>query len=135
LDREQLKSEEQNSEVLNSMKNIKDIPKEKVKAGTNAYRQVLIGSEEGPNFIMRRFTINPGGEIPAHTNRVEHEQYVLCGSAQICIGGNVIKVKKDDVVFIPAGIPHWYKAEGDEPFVFLCIVPNIPDRVQMIDKK
>ena len=42
---------------------------------------------------------------------------------------------KDDVVFIPAGIPHWYNAEGDEPFEFLCIVPNIPDKLKMVDKK
>ena len=127
--------EQLNSDKLYSVKHIKNIPKEKVKAGTNTYRQVLIGSEEGPNCIMRRFIINPGGEIPPHTNMVEHEQYVLRGSAQIGIEKDVIKVEKDDVVFIPAGIPHWYKTEGDEPFEFLCIVPNIPDKLQMVDKK
>ena len=124
--------EQLKSNTSHSVKHIKDIPKETVKAGTNAYRQVLIGTEEGPNYIMRRFTINPGGEIPPHTNLVEHEQYVLHGSAQIGIEKDVIKVEKDDVVFIPAGVPHWYKTEGDEPFVFLCIVPNIPDKVQMV---
>ena len=117
------------------MKHIEDIPEEEVKAGTNTYRQVLIGPEEGPNFIMRRFTIYPGGEIPAHTNLVEHEQYVLWGNAEVCIGEEVLKVKKDDVLFMPAGIPHWYRTEGDEPFVFLCVVPNRTDKVEMVDKK
>ena len=43
--------------------------------------------------------------------------------------------KKDDVLFMPAGIPHWYRTVGDEPFVFLCVVPNRIDKVDMVDKK
>jgi quercetin dioxygenase-like cupin family protein len=82
---------------------------------------------------MRRFTMKPGGGMPAHTNAVEHEQYVLRGHARVGIGDNVFEVKQDDVVYIPAGVPHWYQAEGDEPFVFLCVVPNRPDRIEIVD--
>jgi quercetin dioxygenase-like cupin family protein len=38
------------------------------------------------------------------------------------------------VVFIPAMTPHWYDVQGDEPFEFLCIVPNLPDRIEILDK-
>jgi quercetin dioxygenase-like cupin family protein len=100
-----------------------------VEAGQGVTRQVLISADEGPNFALRRFTIQPGGGMPNHTNLVEHEQYVLGGKAEIGIGDEVFQVKKDDVVFIPAEVPHWYKNTGDEPFEFLCIVPNQPDKI------
>jgi len=67
--------------------------------------------------------------MPRHTNQVEHEQYVLRGRARVGIGDEVLEVTRDDVVYIPAGVPHWYQTEGDEPFEFLCLVPNLPDTV------
>lgn len=118
----------------NPVKRVTDVAEEKLGVGRDAYRQILIGPEEGPNFAMRRFVIRPGGEIPTHTNTVEHEQYVLRGRAQIGIGDRVFDVKRDDIVFIPAGTPHWYRVQGDEPFEFLCVVPNEPDKMEMLDK-
>jgi quercetin dioxygenase-like cupin family protein len=103
-----------------------------VEAGTDASIQVLIGPDEGPNFAMRRFIMKPGGGMPAHTNTVEHEQYVLTGRARIGIGDTVHDVKEGDVVFIPAGVPHWYQVEGDETFEFLCMVPNKTDEVKIL---
>jgi quercetin dioxygenase-like cupin family protein len=111
------------------------VPQQAVKAGQNTLFQVLIGPDEGPNFAMRRFTMQPGGGMPAHTNAVEHEQYVLRGRARVGIGDRVFEVKQDDVVYIPAGVPHWYRAEGEEPFVFLCVVPNRPDRIEIVESE
>ena len=111
------------------------VPQRAVKAGQNTLFQVLIGPDEGPNFAMRRFTMQPGGGMPAHTNAVEHEQYVLRGRARVGIGDRVFEVKQDDVVYIPAGVPHWYRAEGEEPFVFLCVVPNRPDRIEIVESE
>jgi len=116
------------------VKNINDISLKKVEAGKLTRTQVLIGPDEGPNFAMRRFVIEPGGGIPPHTNKVEHEQYVLGGRARIGIGNEVFEVKKDDVVFIPAGIPHWYEVVGSESFEFLCVVPNKEDEISMVKK-
>ncbi len=116
-----------------NVKNANDIPLETVKAGTNVQTQVLIGPGEGPNFAMRRFVMQPGGGMPKHTNIVEHEQYILSGRATIGIGDQEITVKRDDVVFIPAEAPHWYRAEGNEPFEFLCLVPNMSDKITIID--
>jgi quercetin dioxygenase-like cupin family protein len=111
------------------------VPQQAVKAGQNTLFQVLIGPEEGPNFAMRRFTMQPGGGMPAHTNAIEHEQYVLRGRARVGIGDRVFEVKQDDVVYIPAGVPHGYRAEGEEPFVFLCVVPNRPDRIEIVESE
>ena len=111
------------------------VPTEPVTAGSGTTRQVLIGPDEAPNFALRRFIMDPGGGMPAHTNQVEHEQYVLRGRATIGIGNETIQVQADDVVYIPAGVPHWYRAEGDQPFEFLCVVPNAPDRVELVDRE
>jgi quercetin dioxygenase-like cupin family protein len=108
------------------------VPRDAVPAGTGTVRQVLIGPEVGPHFAMRRFIMQPGGGMPAHTNTVEHEQYVLRGRARIGLGGQVREVKTGDVVYIPAGTPHWYQVEGDEPFEFLCMVPNLPDTLRLL---
>jgi len=121
------------SSIMN-VKKIKNIKSEIVSAGEGTSRRVLISSDEAPNFAMRKFIIEPGGGIPAHTNTVEHEQYVLAGSATIGIGDEVYEVEKDDVVYIPAGVPHWYETIGDENFEFICVVPNDDDSVKVIDE-
>ena len=117
-----------------TVKHARNIPRVTVTVGTHTERQVLIGPDEAPHFAMRRFIMEPGGGMPAHTNTVEHEQYVLRGRAKIGIGDEVVEVEEDDVVFIPAGTPHWYRAEGDEPFEFICVVPNRPDEIQLLDE-
>jgi quercetin dioxygenase-like cupin family protein len=110
-----------------------EVPGEPVRAGTGTTRQILIGPEEAPHFAMRRFVMQPGGGMPKHTNTVEHEQYVLRGRAKIGIADQVVEVLRGSVVFIPAGTPHWYEVEGDEPFEFLCVVPNLADEVRLVE--
>jgi len=118
-----------------SVRHAEAVPTQEVKAGTGTQMQVLIGADQGPNFAMRRFIMQPGGGMPLHTNTVEHEQYVLRGGARVQIGDDVHHVKTGHVVYIPAGVPHTYEAnQGDEPFEFLCVVPNGPDTIQLVDQ-
>ncbi|MFT5496851.1 MAG: quercetin dioxygenase-like cupin family protein [Kiritimatiellia bacterium] len=104
-----------------------------VKAGTGTQMQVLIGPDDAPHFAMRKFSMVPGGGMPRHTNTVEHEQYVLRGQATIGIGDAEHQVSTGDIVYIPAGVPHWYRSEGVEPFEFLCLVPNGPDKITLLE--
>jgi hypothetical protein len=31
-------------------------------------------------------------------------------------------------------VPHNYEADaGEEPFEFLCVVPNLPDEIELVD--
>ncbi len=104
-----------------------------VPAGTATRTQVLLGPADGtPNFAMRRFTMGEGGGMPRHTNTVEHEQYVLRGRARVGIGDDVHDVAADDVLYIPAGAPHFYEVV-EAPFEFLCMVPNDEDRLTILD--
>lgn len=115
-----------------SVKNVNKIPIEKISAGNSTYRQVLIGPDEGPHFAMRRFIMEPGGGIPAHTNTVEHEQYVLRGRTRVGIGDNMFEATVEDVLYIPAGVPNWYEVLGNENFEFLCMVPNRDDEIKLV---
>lgn len=110
------------------------VPLNEVAAGTETRSQVLLGADDGaPNFAMRRFVMQAGGGMPFHTNEVEHEQYVLRGRARIRIADDAHEVRAGNVLYIPAGVPHSYEVlEG--PFEFLCMVPNAPDRIEIVEE-
>jgi quercetin dioxygenase-like cupin family protein len=116
-----------------SVKHAADVEAKDVVTGKDTTIQVLISSQEGPNFALRRFTMQPGGGMPPHTNTVEHEQYVLGGRANVGIGHETYEVRAGDVVFIPKGAVHFYENLGVEPFEFLCIIPNKEDKVTIVD--
>jgi quercetin dioxygenase-like cupin family protein len=103
-----------------------------VAAGEGTRVEVLVGADEGPNFALRRFCMEPGGGMPLHTNRVEHEQYILEGSAAVRIGEETCEVAAGDSVLIPGGVPHSYRA-GPDGFAFICVVPNAPDEITILD--
>ncbi len=110
-----------------------EFERHEVPAAPGTERQVLIGPDQAPNFALRRFIMQPGGGMPRHSNDVEHEQYVLRGRARVTIADVVHEVQPNDVVFIPAGVPHSYEVIGDEAFEFLCAVPNLPDQPRMLE--
>ncbi len=115
------------------VRKVESVPLDAVAAGTATARQVLLGPADGaPNFALRRFVMGEGGGMPRHTNTVEHQQYVLRGRARIRIGDDEHEVGPDSVLYIPAGAPHSYQVV-EAPFEFLCIVPNAPDRIELLD--
>ena len=114
-----------------SVKHMKDLPLEPISAGEKTSRQVLISPEEGPNFAMRRFVIEAGGFMPLHSNSVEHEQFCIGGEAEVVIGEETVIVRENDVVFIPADVPHSYRTTSSEAFEFLCLVPNQKDIIDI----
>jgi quercetin dioxygenase-like cupin family protein len=115
------------------VKRADDVERKPVGAGRATETQVLFGPEDGvPNFAMRRFIMGAGGGMPRHTNSVEHEQFVLRGRARVGIGDEVHEVRSGDVLYIPAGAPHFYEVV-EAPFEFLCMVPNGPDRIEILE--
>ena len=77
-----------------TVKHSNEVETKNVVAGKDTTIQVLISSQEGPNFALRKFSMLPGGGMPRHTNTVEHEQYVLRGHARIGIGEELYEVKQ-----------------------------------------
>mgnify|MGYP001813396879 CR=1 FL=1 len=110
------------------------VERQVVGAGKATAMQVLLGPREGaPNFALRRFTMGEGGGMPFHTNEVEHEQYVLRGRARVRIGDQIHEVGPDHTLYMPAGAPHSYEVV-EAPFEFLCVVPNRPDSIRILEE-
>ncbi len=126
---ERARTQEQTTGVV---KHSQAVPLKDVAAGSATQMHVLIGPDDGaPHFAMRRFVMEKDGGMPAHTNQVEHEQYVLRGRAKVAISGKVHEVTGGDVLYIPAGAPHYYQVI-EAPFEFLCMVPNTPDKIEIV---
>ena len=117
-----------------TVKHSQDVEARNIAAGKDTSIQVLISAQEAPNFALRKFSMQNGGGMPRHTNSVEHEQYVLRGNATITIGEETHHVKTGDVVFIHEGAIHSYENTGEEPFEFLCIIPNKEDKITIVDE-
>lgn len=86
---------------------------------------VLIGPERGAvRYVTRRFTLAPGGRIPAHRHEdIEHQQVVVRGEMVLTLDGVERVVRPGDAVFIPVGTVHAYANRSLEEVEFLCIVP------------
>lgn len=85
----------------------------------------FINEDEAPNFIMRRFEIQPGGHIGVHDHPWEHEMYILEGDLYLIDkDGNEELVKRDEFVFMPENEPHGYKNKSDRKASFICIIPK-----------
>ncbi|PSP57104.1 cupin domain-containing protein [Halobacteriales archaeon QS_1_67_19] len=111
-----------------------DIEYEDVDAADGLRKGVLIDESRGaPNFAIRRFELDPGAEVPEHTNAVEHEQYVLEGEYTVGIGHEEYTVSEGDSLLIPADTVHWYRNDGDAPGAFLCAVPNGDDEIELVE--
>lgn len=129
-----------------------DVEYETVDAAEGMRKGVLVGSEHGaPNFALRRFVLEPGANVPKHTNDVEHEQYVLEGEYVVGIGetsdaspvadtdgdsvdGQEYTVRGGDSILIPAGTVHWYRNESDQPGTFICAVPADDDEIRLVEE-
>ncbi len=104
-----------------------------VDAANGMAKGVLIGPEQGaPNLAIRRFTLEPGATVPKHTNEIEHEQYVLTGEYVVGLDDEEFTVSAGDSLFIPAGVVHWYRNEGNDDGAFICAVPDGDDEIELV---
>jgi len=111
-----------------------DIEYDPVDAADGLEKGVLVDEKRGaPNFAIRRFTLAPGGQVPKHTNEVEHEQYVLEGEYVVGVDDEEHVVSAGDSLLIPGGTVHWYRNEGDEQGAFICAVPNGDDAIDLAE--
>ncbi len=88
--------------------------------------RVVIGEEEGaPNFIMRHFSVEPGGQSPYHSHPWEHEVFVLKGEGKVIQGDKAFGISPGVVIYISPGEEHQFVNKGNEPMEFLCLIPRM----------
>lgn len=94
-------------------------------------KQPLVDGDDSARNALRRFVLEPYARVPRHTNSVEHVQYVLEGGYVVEVEGEKRTAEQGDALHVPAGAVHSYKG-GEEPGVFLCVVPAEDDEIEMV---
>lgn len=112
-------------------KNSEDFPKNDVPKTQKAQIAVL-SPDEDKDFKVRKIKISSGGTMPNHTNKIQHQQYVLNGEAKVVVGDNEYHAKQGDFIYIPAGINHYYQACYGKDYEFLCMITTKEDEIQML---
>lgn len=112
-------------------KNSDDFPKKDVPKTQKAQIAVL-SPEEDKDFIVRKIKIEAGGTMPNHTNKIQHQQYVLAGEAKVVVGEKEYRAKAGDFIYIPAGTPHYYEACYGKNYEFLCMINTKDDSLTML---
>jgi len=94
------------------------------KGAKRVWIQLLIDQRRAKNFIMRRFTIESGGETPLHAHRWEHEVFVLKGRGIVTTGKVKQGLRAGDVVYVPPHKIHQFKNTHVGHLMFLCLIPK-----------
>lgn len=87
-----------------------------------------------PDYGLRFFTIQPGGQIPIHNHFYHQTMYILDGEFECW----AFDSKTDEMVekhlcgpgssiFVPSMEPHGMKNIGKDPAHFLCCICNVYD--------
>jgi quercetin dioxygenase-like cupin family protein len=92
----------------------------------------VLTPKEDKDFIVRKIVLKNGGSMPNHTNEIQHQQYVLSGTAKVVVGEEEFKAKKGDFIYIPAGVNHYYEACYDSDYEFLCMITTKDDEIKML---
>lgn len=93
-------------------------------------RHPLVGMPEGTPFHVRYFELEQGGYTTHERHAHQHVVVALRGQGEVRLGveGSWRAVHGGDVVFVASYDPHQFRAAGDEPFGFICIVSAERDR-------
>lgn len=91
---------------------------------------LMVGRDDGaPNFAMRLFEVEPGGETPRHSHNYEHEVLIVAGTAQVYDAQQDAErsASAGDTLYIPANQTHQFRNTSTQPLKFMCMVPTAFD--------
>jgi quercetin dioxygenase-like cupin family protein len=94
-------------------------------AAAGVTMRIGVGPDDGaPNFVLRVFTLAPGGHSPRHTHPYEHEVFVHEGQGELFHEGKTYPLGPGTVAYVPAGSLHQFLNAGPGPLVFVCVIPR-----------
>ena len=108
------------------IRNINDTPLQPVtmQGVQGATMAIMCGKADGaPNFALRQFRIDAGGNTPRHSHDYEHEVFVVSGSGTVLLEGAERAIRAGDVILVPAEQEHQFKAAAADHLRFLSLVP------------
>lgn len=85
----------------------------------------LLYPERGMDFVLLRG--EPGSRFPEHVHGYGDEIYlIISGRGFVIIDGEEYPAEQHDIFYIPAGVPHWYRAADDSTEPFDLFAVNTP---------
>ncbi|HUX44366.1 MAG TPA: quercetin 2,3-dioxygenase [Terracidiphilus sp.] len=76
---------------------------------------VATGEETGGAFFLAEICVTPGGGTPPHIHHREDESFQLLeGQLTVNVGGHTMTASPGDFVYLPRGIAHSFKNNGEE---------------------
>jgi len=94
-------------------------------ASAGITKQVLLGMAEGTtDFMVRYFTIPPGGHSALDQHRHQHGVVITQGKGRVLLGEQWHDIGTGDAVFTDAGEIHQFEAVGALPLGFICVIPR-----------
>lgn len=112
---------------LESTQNIKKISVN-APGALNVIKQSLVGPDQGwEGWVMRLFTVAPGGQTPRHSHTWPHINYIVSGEGTVYLDGREQSVQPGYSAYVPGGAEHQFINRGQQDFVFICIVPEEGD--------
>jgi mannose-6-phosphate isomerase-like protein (cupin superfamily) len=86
---------------------------------------VLVSSEQtGDAFCVLRFFASPGNVTPPHVHHMTDETFLIeSGEVEINRGGELLRGRRGDIIYLPKGIPHALRVIGNEvgAAVVVCV--------------
>ena len=92
---------------------------------------VLVSSKEtGGAFCVLRISASPANVTPPHLHRATDETFLIeSGEIEVNLGGELLRGRSGDVIYLPKGIPHAPRVMGnDDLTVVVVCVPGGFDR-------
>ena len=87
-------------------------------------RYLIVEEFGAPNFEMRYFELQKGGKTSLDRHGYEHEVFILKGRGKLLLNGKEYDLRPNDAVLIEPWEEHQFIQIGEQPFGFLCVVPN-----------
>ena len=94
-------------------------------AAKDAAMKVLITPNDGwEGYVMRVIELGPHGYSPKHEHDWPHINYIIEGTGTLQIEDNINELCAGGYAYVPANTLHQFSNTGDQPFKFICIVPE-----------
>ena len=87
-------------------------------------REMITEKDGAPNYSMRYFVVEAGGQTPFHEHPWEHEVFIRKGSGTLALESGERDLSEGDFVFIEPNLRHSFKASRGQPLEFICVIPH-----------
>ncbi len=91
-------------------------------------RQLLVGPDAGLGCELRYFELEPAGHSSLERHEHPHAVVVVRGEGGVLVGSEVFTIRPFDLVRVPPGSWHQFRASDAVELGFLCLVDAERDR-------